>query len=149
MKKVKYLGEVRDDGSLKIYDRQQFDKYIKSGFTGQRIVLEVSKYQKQRSLSQNGYYHAVVVPAVKDGLVDAGFSKYSLDNETVHEMLKQKFLKEDIANESGEFITITRSTSTLNTVEFCEYIASIQRWATEFLSIYIPDPMEQSQLNFS
>lgn len=43
MAKLKYIGEVKEDGSLKIYGRKQFDNDIKA-FTGHRIVIDISKY---------------------------------------------------------------------------------------------------------
>lgn len=113
-----------------------------------RHVVSIKKYKKQRSLSQNSYYHSCVVPAVKDGLIDAGFDRHLLNSETVHEMLKNKFLKEEVPNDDGLFIEMVRSTSSLTTTEFMNYIDDIQRWASEFLNIYIASPNEQSELNF-
>ena len=119
-----------------------------NGIVKGRWLVTITKYKKSRSLNQNNFYHGCVVPAVKDGLVDMGFDKYLMDNETVHEFLKSKFLKQDVGVESGEFITITKSTAKLSTTEFIDYIAEIQAWSSTFLNIYIPDPGEQSELNY-
>lgn len=113
-----------------------------------RYTVNVEKYKKKRSLPQNSYYYGVIIPSVLDGLVDMGFNKHDLSNEVVHEMLKEKFLKHDLGNENGEFVTIVRSTKTLSTSEFMDYIAEIQQWSSSFLGIYIPEPNEQSELNF-
>lgn len=113
-----------------------------------RWVVSIAKYKKKRSNSQNAYYHGCIIPAVMDGLVDMGFDKSELNKEVVHEMLKQKFLKKDIANEQGEFVTITQSTASLSTIDFMSYIDDIQKWGAVFLSINIPDPETQSEINF-
>lgn len=111
-----------------------------------RYEVSISKYKKKRSLSQQGYYFKVVVPAVRDGLIDMGFSPDKLDHEATHELLKAKFLKEDIPNEQGEFVTIIKSTTTLSTIEYTQFLEQIWQWASEFLGIHIPEPNEQTNM---
>ena len=111
-----------------------------------RYEVKISKYKKRRSLSQQGYYFKVVVPAVRDGLIDMGFSPDKLDHEATHELLKAKFLKEDIPNEQGEFVTIIKSTTTLSTYEYTQFLEQIWQWAIEFLGIHIASPGEQSEM---
>ena len=52
-----------------------------------------------------------------------------------------------LVNESGEFIEIIRSTTSLSTSEFMDFIAEIQQWTSEFLGVYIPDPNEVLELD--
>lgn len=111
-----------------------------------RWQITITKYKKKRSLSQNAYYHGAIIPAVKQGLIDMGFEAHLLNNEAVHELLKGKFLKKDIANDEGQFIAITQSTTELSTTDFITYIEEIQKWASEFLNIYIADPGEQTTI---
>lgn len=146
MSDLRYIGNVVG-GQLKIVNRKHFDADLE-GFEGSRVIITLKKYRKSRSTKQNAYYHGCVIPYVIDGLVDMGTSKGLLSSENVHEMLKAKFLGEDIANENGEFIRINRSTTDLTTTEFMEYIADIQQFAAEFLGINIPDPGEQSDMQF-
>ena len=108
-----------------------------------RWVVKVSKYKAKRSLNQNAYYWGVVVNCVRDGLLDMGFDRSMLSAENIHEMLKAKFLKQDIANDQGEFITMIKGSSELNKLEFMDYIDDVHRWAAEFLSINIPSPGQQ------
>lgn len=111
-----------------------------------RWTVVITKAKKKRSLPQNAYYHGVIINEVKQGLIAMGFEPHLLDNEMVHEMLKNKFLKKDVANEEGQFITIVQSTASLSTVEFTEFIEQIQQWAAEFLGIVILSPGEQSEM---
>lgn len=87
------------------------------------------------------------MPIVFDGLIDAGYERKELSFEVVHEFLRSKFLKKNICNDSGEFIEIIKHTSELSTVEMMEYIADIQKWGSEVLGVYIPDPNEQTTLD--
>lgn len=146
MNEQRFVIEKLSDGSLK------GGKAIKQAVDGLNIgrwVVTIRKYKKSRSNAQNSYYHGIVVNAVRDGLIDMGFAKYSLSNETVHEMLKQKFLKEDMANEDGVYISVTKSTTELSTTDMMNYIDDIIRWSAEFLSIVIPLPNEQSTINYN
>jgi len=143
-----YTGEVSEEGELRITNRRGFNLDLKTFFSGKKVKISLKQYRKSRSNKQNGYYHACCVPMVLDGLINAGFERSSLNNEVVHEMLKQKFLTQTLNNELGEFVTVTKSTSELTTTEFMDYIADIQQWGSDFLGIYIPEPNEQSTLNF-
>lgn len=135
------------NGVVKISNRAGFDEDMKR-FEGKRIQFSVKGYKASRSLAQNAYYWGSIIPYVQEGLMELGFDKTILDQETVHDMLKGKFLKEDLATDKweGEFITHVGSTTDLNKLEFADYIEDIRRWAAEFLSIDIPDPEQQVEL---
>lgn len=78
---------------------------------------------------------------IQDRLKDLGneFTK-----EEVHEFLKSRFHFQELVNEqTGEVIQMPRSTTIMTKGRFADYIADIQRWAAQFLDIYIPDPGEQ------
>ncbi len=146
MPTTKFYIQKEKDGSV----NKQYEAFLKAFKDAKpgRWVITLERYIKRRSNPQNSYYWAVVVPCVCDGLVDMGFNPSELNKEVVHEMLKNKFLTVDISNESGEFVNITRSTSTINVMQFMEFIAEIQQWAAAFLGINIPDPDTQGELNF-
>ena len=78
-------------------------------------------------------------------LKDAG---YLMTNESVHDMLKLRFLKESILvnEESGEYIERIKSTTELSTIEFMEYILDIQKFAIEYFNTEIPNPNENITL---
>lgn len=102
---------------------------------------------KKRSSQQNRYYFGCCLPLVKEGLQDIGYREVKT-NEDAHEVLKYLFLKKVIPNEeTGEVIETLGTTTKLSTTEFNEYIDQIIQWAAEYLSIQIPLPNEQLQIN--
>lgn len=108
-----------------------------------KYILEGSAHNK-RSNPQNRYYWGLVVPIVKKGIEDMGTE---LTSEETHEFLKSKFNYSELVNEStGQVEQIPRSTTALNKLKFSEYVEKIQRFASEFLNIVIPDPGTQVEI---
>jgi hypothetical protein len=114
-------------------------------FEGQEVILTIQKAKKRRSNPQNSFYHGVVIPIMQQCLKDAG---YLMTNESVHDMLKLRFLKESILvnEESGEYIERIKSTTELTTTQFAEYILDIQKFAVEYFNVIIPDPNQEITL---
>jgi hypothetical protein len=114
-------------------------------FEGQEVILTIQKAKKRRSNPQNSFYHGVVIPIMQQCLKDAG---YLMTNESVHDMLKLRFLKESILvnEESGEYIERIKSTTELTTTQFAEYILDIQKFAVEYFNVQIPNPNEEITL---
>jgi len=140
--KIIYTADYVDN-ILKIRGRKQFDKDIAdSGYKVFTVTLENAR--GKRSLNQNAYYRACVIPILQQGIAELGH-KFSRD--TVHEMMKAKFLTEDIPlNDSGEFITRIKSTTELNKEQFGDYIDQINAWGIEYLGVTIPPPNTQTEL---
>lgn len=145
MKEVIFTGKKKPEG-FKIYRRKEMQELLDSFDDGTELEIVVRRKKKKRSNAQNAYYHACIVPSVYDGLIDAGYERKDLDYETVHEFLKSKFLRRDVSNTEGEFITVPQSTSELSVSQMMDYIADIQKWAQEFLNITIEDPEQQTNL---
>jgi len=142
MDKIVYFGEVRDNG-VHIFNRKRFDAEIQV-LNGKQVEITIRKKRRTRSLEQNAYYWGVVVPMIRKGLNDAGW-KFGLEQS--HELMKAKFLQIEIVNEdTGEIIKSIGTTTNISTSEMMDYIASVQQWAAEFLSITIPDPGEQLKI---
>lgn len=92
-----------------------------------------------RSDPQNKYYWGCVVQILSDEL------GYTLDE--IHEMLKRKFLKVifTVKNKRTgdiEFIENTKSTSSLDTKEWEEFMTKVREWSSINLDIFIPEPNE-------
>ncbi len=122
-----FEGIVKD-GKLFLDNRESFDKYV-AGLNG-RVMIEVKKWRKQRTLNQNAFYWAVVIEMLA---YELGYSQ-----DEAHEAMKWQFLKIEI---DGKPSTV-RSTHDLTTIEFMEYINKIKEWAFNFLNLIIPDPNE-------
>lgn len=104
--------------------------------------LVVIKSKKNRSLQQNKFWWAVLIPMVKIGLTDIGYNEVKT-NKDAHEVIKALFLKKYIDNGTETALEMSGSTTDLTTIEFNELIANVQQWAAEFLNIEIPDPNQQ------
>lgn len=137
MSDFKHIGSV-SGGKLSLYSRSLFLENIKT-FEGKDIEIVIRKAGK-RSNSSNKFYWGAVIPIVKQGLKDMGII---LSTERVHDLLKLKFLKIEVADHNGEVIEMIRGSSELNTEEFSSFIEQIKQWASEYLGVVIPEPNEQ------
>lgn len=140
---IKSTGSVGIDGSLRLHKRSEFDSLIKD-FKGCDVLITVSKKYEKRSINQNAYYFGVVVTEIRDRLNELG---HSVTLDLTHEMLKARFNSQESFNEStGEVFNFPKSTTEMNTEEFCEYIDKIIIFAKQSLDIDILYPNEQGEL---
>jgi hypothetical protein len=102
-----------------------------------RVTLK--QHRKTRSSQANRFYWGVVLPAFTEFRHGQG---EEFDDEQAHEFFKLKFLRKTVVNmTTGEAIGSTvRSTTTLSTTEFAEYIDKITAWLSEF-GIQVQDAM--------
>lgn len=135
--KLLHFGKVKD-GKLSLNNQIQFSREIKA-FEGKEVVITLEKKSKKRSTQQNRYYHGIVVPLVWDGLRRAG---YNITQDEAHEILKSLFNKGQFSDPiTGEVTDYGKSTTSLTTSGFMDFIASIQQWAAESIDVIIPDPV--------
>jgi 23S rRNA maturation-related 3'-5' exoribonuclease YhaM len=128
-----HRGKV-EKGKLILEDPSRYLLRIAS-LEGKKVELSLKKSQSIRSLQQNKFYHGVVVKMI------ANHCGYIPDE--MHEILKHKFLSDNIADEFG--LVRVRSTAALSTDEFIQYTNRIVIWSAETLDLPIPDP---SQVEF-
>lgn len=144
-----YFGSV-ENGNLKIRNRNSLILDLKS-LEGKDVEIKISKKKKTRSLNQNSYYWACVIPIVKQGLIDNGFDRAIINSTSVvHDFLKSMFCpKIELVNEeTGEIITLPPTTTNITTTQMMDYFADIQQWASEKLQVVIPNPGEEMMMNF-
>lgn len=144
---MKYFGKVNNSGQLHIIHRKQFDKELEL-LAGKEVEVLIRKKRRYRSLPQNNYYWGVIVPMVQEALINTWGEK-NISKEQVHEILKRECNKKELINEeTGEFLTYGKDTHDLSTTEFNEYIEKCRQWSSMWLNIDIPEPDEQTMLNF-
>ncbi|MCK5061740.1 hypothetical protein KAR28_04265 [Candidatus Parcubacteria bacterium] len=124
-----FLGTI-ENGELKIDKLERFKQYLtKMQWKNKptRIKIAVSKYKPTRSLRQNNYYWLCLTCIGND---------VGEDPENLHTTFQHMFLKD-----SSKKFPIIRSTTSLNSTEFTEYIEKISRKMAEF-GIRLPYPDE-------
>ena len=136
------------NGNLK-RNREQIKQAIAS-FEGKDIIISIDKAKKSRSNQQNSYYWGVCIPLIQSGLKEATGEYFGSDNIHYDILLKMFAPQYEFVNKNtGQILSKQISSSEMNTTQFCEYIMEIQKWASEFLNIDIPNPNEEILLDFS
>ena len=108
----------------------------------QRAVVDLTKKNPNRSLSQNAYLHLILgFFAVEYGC--------SLD-EVKLDFFKRKCNKETferrVTNKQGIEITTLRSSADLDTMEMTTAIERFRNWSVSVAGIYLPSPNEDQFL---
>jgi len=115
---------------------------IKS-FEGKEVLITFEKPKKDRSNQQNRFYWGVCIILVQEGLKGATGEFRSAENIHYNILLPLFAPTKELINiNTGEITTERLTSSEMTTTEFCEFILEIQKWASEFLGIDIPNPNE-------
>jgi hypothetical protein len=126
-------GKVNGTSIMKFFD----------GLKPGRYELAAKRLNK-RSNQANRYYWGYLIVEAQRGFRDIG---HDLSKEEVHEFFKSRFNYQEIVNEqTGEIISLPRSTANLPKDEFSEYIGKIQQFCAEWLNVVILDPNQQTAL---
>ena len=114
-------------------------------FEGKQIVIKIEKFKKKRSTQQNRFYYGVIIPIVQNCLKEAG---HVMTNESTHDLIKLKFLKETLfVNETtGEIIERIKSTTELSTSQFMDLLAEINNFTFEYFGVILPSPNDDLTL---
>ena len=127
------------NGKLTIHDRKGFVKSIAKMDDGP-CTIQVKAEFPGRNLQQLRYYFGVVVRTIQIEL--SRVSGHHIDTMQVHDLLKSKFLKDEIViQKTGEVVTLTRSISDMGDVsisEFAQYLEACIMWAWEVLEVEVP-----------
>jgi hypothetical protein len=124
----RFLGTI-EDGKPRLDNRVKFLAYCAGFKNGTRIECVVKKYRRTRSNEQNRYYWGVVIPLLANHF---GYTK-----DEMHDALKWEFLRKPESSPAT-----VRSTSSLTTVEFNEFVEAVVVWAATNYQVVIPDPNE-------
>jgi len=143
MREVYTYGRITD-GVLTIHRRAEFNKAIR-GITDGRVILTVSKIYNKRSSVQNAYYWGVVINEFREGFKE--MTGDDITAEEAHEVLKEKCNGKEIVNrETGEVMSVGKTTTTMTTVEFMEYFARCGKFILEWFGREVPEPNEQLEI---
>lgn len=116
-----FPGKVQG-GKIQVADARGWERLVQS-LEGKNIEVGVAERRKARTLSQNSYFHSVIVPILAEAAGD----------DDMKATLKKRFLRDGATGR-------IRGTSTLSTAEFSEFIDRCVRLGAEFYGVTIPDP---------
>lgn len=104
--------------------------------------VKVAKFRRTRTLQQNRFLWGVVYPVIADGITEAWGERLEL--EDVHDLCKQNFLSSPIVNKHDGTWKGNRykSTARLTIDEFSDYVDKLTKFASESLSVVLPDSSE-------
>jgi len=114
-------------------------------FEGKQIVIKIEKAKKKRSTQQNRFYYGIILPIVQNCLKEAG---HVMTNESTHDLIKLKFLKETlfVNEDTGEVIERIKSTTELSTSQFMDLLAEINNFTFEYFGVILPSPNDDLTL---
>lgn len=129
-------GTLRN-GKVTIRDRGVFEDGLATMPDGE-VFVRVERPRATRSLKQNAFYWGVLIQGLSE------HTGYTPDE--MHEFLKMKFIPKRlaVAKGNGEIVdelVIGGTTTKLDTIDFTDYCAEIQRWAAEELDLVLEDPL--------
>ena len=127
-------AHVRPD-KLEIIEEQDFKKFLRNR-VWEIITLDIEQVRSIRSLQENRYYFWVVIKILSE--------YFGYTPEEMHEVLKTAFLTKKLRmkHDKRRKLTMIRSTTTLTTLEFEEYLEKVRLFARGF-NVYIPLPNEE------
>lgn len=133
---MSFAATVNREGQLKLEaaERKMLDSFLRT-IPGRPIELSVKVIRATRTAQANRYYWGVVVPLIAEHL---GYQK-----DELHEALKQKFLRLDAEPDAHGLVRV-RSTATMNTREFGDYLENVITWAGAEFGLNIPAPGEHA-----
>ena len=128
----KIFSAVANKGAI-CFDDEENARLLRWSLKDKKLFVTISTKKKKRSNNQNSYYHGVVIKILSD---HTGYSAAEM-----HDALRLKFL----LNRDSKIATL-RSTTSLSTVAFEEYMSSVRQWASAELGVYVPEPNEVAMI---
>jgi hypothetical protein len=130
------------NGRIPIEISKTIADVLKRVESGKRIVISVRKHVKTRSNNQNRAYWGLVVPRVLEMFLEAG---NDTTPEEIHEYLKEHvgggMFARVLVDPDGKRRPVVRSSTTLTTQEWEDFMTRIRAWAAE-RGVDIPEPNE-------
>jgi hypothetical protein len=130
-----FKGKI-GNGKIWLECRADFAALIQK-LEGLDVEVILRKLRRKRSLKQNAYYWAVIVPMFQEAV------PFDTPDEA-HQALKMQFL----TDRTKRMPTI-RSTTSLDTAEESTYIESCRNLYRSMFDAEIPDPLRAAEMGFT
>ena len=136
---IQYMG-IGDGTSFRVVNSADFYREL-NALKG-RYRVTVQQYRRSKSTPQLRWLYGQVYPLVLKGLNDAGWEFTTV--EEVDEYCKSMFSSREVLNRhSGEIIAVPGLKRDMTTTDMMTYVDAIRDWASEYLNINIPEPLQQ------
>ena len=136
---IQYMG-IGDGTSFRVVNSADFYREL-NALKG-RYRVTVQQYRRSKSTPQLRWLYGQVYPLVLKGLNDAGWEFTTV--EEVDEYCKSMFSSREVLNRhSGEIIAVPGLKRDMTTTDMMTYVDAIRDWASEWLNINIPEPLQQ------
>ena len=126
---LEIITEVRDN-TIPTYRKEQIKSYL-ALYEGTDVCIRIGK--PKRSTLANSYYWGLVIEPIRIAMIDAGIGFIgtpdgisALSPEALHEFFKRKYLPARVAEVFGEPVSLTGSTTALDSTEFFYYVEAIK-----------------------
>jgi hypothetical protein len=130
------------DGRIPIEVSKAVSAALRRVENGKRVVISLRKHVNRRSDKQNRAYWGIIVPRVLEMFTDAG---NDTTKEEIHEYLKEHvggpMFARVLIDPDGKRRPVVRSSTTLTTVEWEDFMEKIRAWAAE-RGLILPMPNE-------
>ena len=100
--------------------------------------ITAKPYKHSRTSAQNRYIWGVIYSHIKKHVFDSTGATFT--TEEIHEYCKDLFIDAMPKPVMGRFVVV-KSTTNMNTAEFCDYVERIQHHFAE-QGLNIPDPVK-------
>lgn len=115
-------------------EREVIRDYISRLPQGKTYDVSIKLHRAKRSTEANALYWKWI------GIIA---SETGNDREVCHKFFAKKFLGYDTKEFGNEKIAIVKSTATLDTAQFAEYMNQVEAFASTELGIVLPTPNDQ------
>jgi hypothetical protein len=141
-----FYTKIDEKGNLLIINRNKVNKDIAQLPPGLYETKMIPK--SERSLPQNSYFHAVLVPEFRNALIGVGYR--IRDDVEAKMILKSMFLTRAIENAdpNAKPVHYVLDTSTLSKEQMWDLVEEVIQFAAENLNYRIPYPNERLKLDF-
>lgn len=135
------VGELTEDGQFIKISHYKPLKRIFKGLIGKQLEVSFKLLKYQRSAAQNRYLWGVAYVTIAAWYKDSQGSSISKDAIHAHTLQHILDYEVEVQNVLGKEVIVVKgkSTSALNTKEFCDLVESLQKYWAE-RGCVIPDP---------
>ena len=136
--------------------RQNLLNHIRGLDLSKPKTVKISDKAPTRTQLQNRYLWGWVYASIESQLEGGGIVIHCDDGREIpytkdilHEIFKRKFLIAGVIESRGKSLEMYRSTTELNTREFCDYVGNVEKFAYQFWGITVPPPINQELENWT